>query len=102
MLTRYWQWTSAQGQPAASGVPFGPLRFRAWTSPAAAPASGVTGLPFGPLRYRAWTNGVAIVPPVYDDRVAVQYIPVPDRFRRARMDDEELLLFVAAWVTLRR
>lgn len=58
MLTRYWQWTSAG---ADSGVPFGPLRYRQWTS--APSGTAVTSLPFGPLRYRAWTNGVEPEPP---------------------------------------
>ena len=37
MLTRYWQWTSGAATPAESSLPFGPLRFRAWTGGAAEP-----------------------------------------------------------------
>lgn len=37
------------------------LRYRQWTSATAGGA--VTSLPFGPLRYRAWTNGVEPEPP---------------------------------------
>jgi hypothetical protein len=32
MLARYWTWTSGPAAAAESGLPFGPLRFRAWTS----------------------------------------------------------------------
>lgn len=39
-------------------MPFGPLRYRAWTSGSGAAAEA--GLSFGPLRYRAWTSGEAV------------------------------------------
>lgn len=55
MLVRFWTWTN---EAPDSGVPFGPLRFRDWTSPAPA-ADAESGVPFGPLRFRAWTSGDA-------------------------------------------
>lgn len=66
MVNRFWRWTSAPapGTPATTGIPFGPLRWRAWTSaPAVSPATpAITGIPFGALRWRAWTSAPAIAP----------------------------------------
>lgn len=57
MLIRYWTWTSGSSSPATSSLPFGPLRYRAWTSQDTTPVTpAVTGVAFGPLRYRAWTT----------------------------------------------
>lgn len=61
MLIRYWTWTSTPSSPATSSLPFGPLRFRAWSNPSGTPVTpAVTGLAFGPLRYRAWTSGTEV------------------------------------------
>lgn len=93
MLTRYWQWTSAG---ADSGVPFGPLRYRQWTSATAGGA--VTSLPFGPLRYRAWTIGQYVPPdPGGPFGVAPQRIKLPN-YEGIRWDDEEVFAFIAALV----
>ena len=89
MLVRYWRWTSANAQ---SGVPHGPLRYRAWTSLTVANAAA--GVPFGPLRFRAWTSGSAAPPETpavtatpgysYDDSGWREYIEaqhLPDEAR---------------------
>lgn len=99
MLTRYWQWTSGPANAAESGLPFGPLRYRAWSW---LPESG---LPFGPLRYRPWTSGAAVVPPVIDTGGGGFRVPIDDRLDRLhrlrlQRDDELLLLVVAAFVTI--
>lgn len=96
MLTRYWQWTSGPAAAADSGLPFGPLRYRAWTSAAVPTSPADSGLPFGPLRFRAWTSGAAIiVPPAVDHGGGGMPLPrvitVPDYLRLLQLDDEELL-----------
>ena len=91
MLTKYWQWTSAEST-VDSGVPFGPLRFRAWTS--VAPASdAVSSIPFGPLRFRSWTSATLAVGGGggVRFRVADERLRVPSPLR-----DDDLVLFVAA------
>jgi hypothetical protein len=72
MLTRYWQWTSGPAAPAESGLPFGPLRFRAWTS----------------------GDAVVVTPPVVDyggNGYPTYRITVPDYLRLLKLEDEELL-----------
>jgi hypothetical protein len=73
MLIRYWLWTSSSA-PATSG------------------------LPFGPLRYRAWTSGTAIIVPAPVDHGGngppMLRITVPDYLRLLQLDDEELLWLV--------
>jgi hypothetical protein len=100
MLTRYWQWTSAPVQ--ATSLPFGPLRYRGWTSAATPTTPATSGLPFGPLRFRAWTTGDAIVVPPVDGGGGSFRIPIDDRLRRFALqrDDELLLLVAAAFVTI--
>ncbi len=93
MLTRYWSWTSGPATGADAGLPFGPLRYRAWTTtpPAAA-------LPFGPLRYRAWTSGAEVAPVIVTGPGGGSAIRIPvDALTRARLQrDDELILFVIA------
>ncbi len=99
VLNRPWSWTS--GGPE-SGIPFGPLRFRAWTSAPATTAPGQTCIPFGPLRFRAWTNGedVIVVPPVDQGGGGfVRHRPFTinlDGHRNRLLRDDELILFIAA------
>jgi len=95
MLGRFWTWTDSAVTPAVTGVPVGPLRFRAWTDQTGA-ISAVTGVPFGPLRFRAWTSGAGVVPPIitpisgggfrirYDDS---------NRARRLR-DEKDIIEFI--------
>lgn len=92
MLTRYWQWTSAG---ADTSLPFGPLRYRQWTSSTAGGA--VTSLPFGPLRFRAWTVGQEVTPPNPGGPfgVAPRRIKLPN-YEGIRWDDEEVVAFLAA------
>lgn len=96
MLARYWQWTSAG---ADSGVPFGPLRYRQWTSSTGGGA--ITSLPFGPLRFRAWTVGQDVPPPepppavAYGGRPMRVRLPIQRRNdRRQRQDDEDLVVLL--------
>jgi hypothetical protein len=90
MLTRYWSWTSG---PPQGGLPYGPLRYRAWTSGVADAAAA--GLPFGPLRYRAWTSGTALVVIDHGGGTIIR-IPVSQLDRLRLQRDDELLLFIAA------
>lgn len=99
MLTRYWQWTSAPATPSAAGLPFGPLRYRAWTSAPSVVTPAASGLPFGPLRFRAWTSGAAVTPPAVDHGggFPIRRPPPDDRLERARLArDDELLLWVVS------
>ena len=79
MLTRYWQWTSAQAQ-----------------------GNAVTSLPFGPLRFRAWTSASATPPVDHGGGGRPIRIPVDDRRERFALqrDDELLRMVAAAFVTL--
>lgn len=73
------------------------IRYWQWTSP---PSPAVTGVPFGPLRYRAWTTGGAvIVPPIVVEgpfgTPSVFRIDLAG-YRRILRDDDEIVAFLAA------
>jgi len=78
MLNRYWRWTN---------------------DPAELPA--VTSLPFGPLRYRAWTNGSLDIPPVpptlpLSGGGARPFVFRVDASYRLLEDDEIMIIVIAS------
>ncbi len=76
------------------------LTYWSWTSGAALPAD--SGLPFGPLRYRAWTSGTEGVPPAVvvipggGSFVQERRLTVTELQRRKLQSEDELILFIAA------
>ncbi len=77
MLNLYWSWASGPALPADSGLPFGPLRYRAWTSGTEIPP-------------------VAVVIPGGGTFVQERRLTVAELQRRKLQSEDELILFIAA------
>lgn len=94
LILRYWQqWTNGA---AESSLPFGPLRYRQWTSDNST-GNATSSLPFGPFRFRNWTSGAAVEPPPTDTGMP-GYLFQPRRIRipaAIQRDDDEIVVFLA-------